>query len=501
LCLKLSFFMPNPKGFLEYTRETPATRPVNNRLNDYKELYENFSEEKTQNQAERCMDCGVPFCHNGCPLGNIIPEFNESVREGNWREAYEILSSTNNFPEFTGRICPAPCESACVLGINQPAVAIEHIEKTIAEIAFERQFIQPPKKAVKTGKKIAIVGSGPAGLAAADQLNKAGHTVTVFEKSDKLGGLLQYGIPDFKLEKWVVERRISVMKSAGIEFVLNAHIGSESFPVKKLETGFDAIILAIGTTIPRDLALEGRHLNGIHYAMTYLEQSNRAVSGQKIEPDERIFTEGKNVVVIGGGDTGSDCIGTANRQNAAGIIQLDYHLKPSLQRDSTTPWPLYPKTFRTSSSQEEGCDRQFSVQTQRFVADETGKNLKGVEIVELAWKFDAQLGKNSFMEVPNSTKILPADFVFIAIGFKQPNTEGLAAELGLELTPRGTISSENFATSNPKVFTCGDAHIGQSLVVTAISEGRECARSVDFSLMGATLLPGKAHSFLAYEKA
>lgn len=493
--------MPNPTGFLKYTRETPKSRDPHERVNDYKEIYTEFSEEKVQQQAARCMDCGVPFCHNGCPLGNIIPEFNDSVQEGDWFSAFQILSRTNNFPEFTGRICPAPCESACVLGINQPAVSIENIEKNIAEIAFERGYYvpNPPKK--RSGKRVAVIGSGPAGLAAAAQLNKVGHQVTVFEKSDRLGGLLMYGIPDFKLEKWVIERRIELMKQEGIEFRINANIGGcdlegMAIAVEELTKNFDAIVIAIGSMAPRDLPLEGRDLKGVHFAMDYLTQGNRRAAGEQIANNQSIFAEGKHIVVIGGGDTGSDCIGTANRQKALSITQLDYHLRPPADRAPETPWPMYPKMYRASSSHEEGCERRFAVQTKRFV----GENgvLKGVEIVDLEWEWNEVEQKNTFSEVRESARVIPADYVFLAIGFKHPHHNGLVRTLGLQTNQRGNLVSKNYQTGVDKIFVAGDAHIGQSLVVTAISEGRECARAVDaYFNDGVTVLEGKDVSFLA----
>jgi glutamate synthase (NADPH/NADH) small chain len=474
------------KGFLAHPRATPDSRATAERIGDYKEIYVDFPLEKSQQQAARCMDCGVPFCHNGCPLGNIIPEFNEAVADGNWLEAYTILSETNNFPEFTGRICPAPCESSCVLGINQPAVAIEHIEKTIAEIAFEQNFVRPAPPQYRTGRTVAIVGSGPAGLAAADQLNRLGHAVTIFEKADRVGGLLMYGIPDFKLEKWVIERRVELMKKEGIQFRLNANIGGsdlegDAMTTQQILKDFDAIVVAIGSTVPRDLPLEGRELKGVHYAMDYLTQSNRRVAGDKIVEKESIFAENKHVVVIGGGDTGSDCIGTANRQAAKSITQLDYHLKPPNDRSPDTPWPLYPKVFRNSSSHEEGCDRQFSVQTKRFV----GENgvLTGVEIVELEWEWNDIEQRNTFAEVKNSLRIIPADYVFLAIGFSKPNPHGLITQLGLKADARGNIETKNYATTHARVYACGDAKMGQSLVVNAIAEGRNCAEMVHKTLI------------------
>ncbi|MFN7117823.1 MAG: glutamate synthase subunit beta [Saprospiraceae bacterium] len=482
----------DPKGFLKYKRETPKSRKPQERVKDYKEIYEDFSSRKTVQQATRCMDCGVPFCHNGCPLGNIIPEFNEAVHAEDWLSAYEILSSTNNFPEFTGRICPAPCESACVLGINQPPVAIEHIEKTIAEVAFERGYVRPQAPALRTGKKVAIVGSGPAGLAAAAQLNKAGHSVTVFEKSDRLGGLLRYGIPDFKLEKWVLERRIAIMQAEGIRFKTKAEVGG-NVDVQNVLREFDAVLLAGGSIVPRELSIPGRNLKGIHFAMDYLEQCNRRVAGDVIPENDLIDAKGKHVVVIGGGDTGSDCVGNANRQGAASITQLQYHAQPPFQPDPTQ-WPNVPLVFTESSSHEEGCERQWAILTKSFNGDK--KNLvKSLQIVTLDWKKD-QTGKYTFQEQPDSTKEIPCDLAFIAIGYAHPQHEGLLDQLGVSLNDRGTVKSLNYQTNIEKVFVAGDMHRGQSLVVWAISEGREAARAVDAYLMGETTLEGKANSLL-----
>lgn len=483
----------DPKGFLKYNRETPTSRKPQERIRDYKEIYEEFSEEKTVEQATRCMDCGVPFCHQGCPLGNIIPEFNEAVHEEDWFRAFEILSSTNNFPEFTGRICPAPCESACVLGINESPVAIEHIEKTIAEIAFEKGYIRPQPPAVRTGKKVAIIGSGPAGLAAAAQLNKVGHLVTVFEKSDRVGGLLRYGIPDFKLEKWVIERRIAIMENEGIRFKTNAEVGGNIDPQHVLDE-FDAVLLCGGSMVPRDLDIPGRHLKGVHFAMEYLEQCNRRVAGDLIPEEKLIDAKGKHVVVIGGGDTGSDCVGNANRQGAASVTQLQYHDQPPFQPDPTL-WPNVPLVYTTSSSHEEGCQREWAVLTKSFI--EGKKNLlKSIQIVNLDWKEDEITRKYTFQELPDSLQEIECDLAFIAIGYAHPHQEGLLQQLGVQLNERGNVKATQYKTNVEKVFVAGDMHRGQSLVVWAISEGREAARSVDQYLTGSTILDGKTHSLL-----
>ncbi|MEZ4983893.1 MAG: glutamate synthase subunit beta [Saprospiraceae bacterium] len=363
--------MADPKGFLTHTRELPTTRPVAQRIKDYKELYEPFPLEKTVAQASRCMDCGVPFCHNGCPLGNIIPEFNDAVYREDWKQAYEILSSTNNFPEFTGRICPAPCETACVLGINQPPVAIEHIEKNIIETAYERGYVRPLHPVSRSGKKVAVVGSGPAGLAAADQLNRAGHTVTVFERDAAIGGLLRYGIPDFKLEKKVIDRRLAVMEAAGVRFQPNTNVGVD-IPVGQLLTQYDAVVLCGGSTIPRDLPVSGRDAKGVHFAMEFLKQSNKRVAGADLSGEMPLLATGKHVIVIGGGDTGADCVGTSNRQGAKSVTQIEILGKPDAVRDPHS-WPNWPMILRTSTSHDEGCDRKWALLTKEILKNEDGR--------------------------------------------------------------------------------------------------------------------------------
>lgn len=487
--------MADLKGFLKYKRELPSSKAPQERIKDYKEIYEDFGEEKTTQQAARCMDCGVPFCHNGCPLGNIIPEFNDAVYREEWLEAFQILSETNNFPEFTGRICPAPCESACVLGINNPPVAIEHIEKSIAEIAFEKGYMRPKPPAIRTGKKVAVVGSGPAGLAAAAQLNKVGHFVTVFERDDRIGGLLRYGIPDFKLEKWVVQRRLAIMESEGVRFRTNANVG-ENVPVQELLEGFDAVVLTGGSTVPRDLPIDGRTAEGVHYAMTFLKQNNQRIAGDTFSEAEEILATGKHVIVIGGGDTGSDCVGTSNRHGAASVTQLELLAQPPANRSESTPWPLWPLQLRTSSSHEEGCDRNWAVLTKEFVADENGK-VKGLKIANIEWKTPEKGGRPTFVEVPGTERELPCDLALLAIGFVHPQHKGMLEDLGVELDQRGNVQAENYQTNNPKVFVAGDMRRGQSLVVWAISEGREAAREVDLFLMGETTLEAKAASYLA----
>lgn len=476
--------MADPKGFLKFTRELPKSRNPKERIGDYKEIYEPFAEEKTLQQASRCMDCGVPFCHNGCPLGNIIPEFNDAVYRQEWAEAYNILSTTNNFPEFTGRICPAPCESACVLGINQPPIAIEHIEKSIIEYAFEHDLVKPATPSVRTGKTVAVVGSGPAGLAAAAQLNKAGHTVTVFERNTRIGGLLRYGIPDFKLEKWVIERRQKVMEEAGVTFKVSTNIGVD-IKGDELLKQFDAVVLSGGSTIPRDLPIPGRELNGVYFAMQFLEQSNKRVAGDSADKlGEPIMATDKNVVVIGGGDTGSDCVGTSNRHGAKSITQIELLVKPPVGRAESTPWPNWPMMLRTSSSHDEGCDREWAINTKAFIGDENG-NLKALKIVDVDWK------EGKMTEIAGTEREIPCERAFIAAGFLHPQHEGILTQLGVDLDNRGNVKDNRYQTSVHKVFAAGDMRRGQSLVVWAISEGRECARQVDEFLKGSSSLESK----------
>jgi len=473
-------------GFLEFTRELPAKRPPQERVNDYNEFVERYTDEKLNQQSARCMDCGVPFCHNGCPLGNVIPEFNDAVYRQSWKEAYEILSSTNNFPEFTGRICPAPCETACVLGINQPAITIEEIERHIIEIAFDKGFVQPNKNINRSGKKVAVVGSGPAGLAAAAQLNTAGHLVTVFERDDKPGGLLRYGIPDFKLEKSVVERRVKLMEEEGIVFKSNANVGVD-ISISDLLREYNAIVLAGGSTVPRNLNIPGRELKGVYFAMDFLKQQNKRVAGIPFAQDEILATD-KNVVVIGGGDTGSDCVGTSNRHKARSITQFELLPKPPNERNNVMPWPTYPMLLKTTSSHEEGCERQWAVSTKSFVGDEKG-NLKGIQLVDLEWKIENDRPA-SFVEVPGSEREIPCERAFLAMGFLHPQHEGLINELELEMDERGNVraTEKQYQTNIPKIFTAGDMRRGQSLVVWAIKEGRDCAQRVDEFLVGKSIL-------------
>jgi glutamate synthase (NADPH/NADH) small chain len=491
--------MGKPTGFLEYTRVSPQKISATERIENFNEFVKPFEPEILNQQAARCMNCGVPFCHSGCPLGNIIPEFNDAVYRQSWEEAYEILTSTNNFPEFTGRICPAPCESACVLGINQPPVNIEEIEKHIIEIAFERGYVKPKSPVIKTGKKVAVVGSGPAGLAAAAQLNQAGHLVTVYERDEKPGGLLRYGIPDFKLEKKIIDRRIAVMEEEGIVFKCNANVGV-NVSINDLLRENAAIVLAGGSTMPRDLNIPGRESNGVHFAMHFLKQQNKTVSGSDplansaIESNiaqNLISAKGKNVVVIGGGDTGSDCVGTSNRQGAKSVTQFELLPKPPEGRNSYMPWPTYPMVLKTTSSHEEGCEREWAVATKEFLADENG-NLKALKTVVLEWKVED--GKPSkFVEKAGSEKIIDCELVLLAMGFVSPQKEGMLNELDVELDDRGNVraNERDYKTNISKIFSCGDMRCGQSLVVWAISEGRECARQVDEFLMGESLLETK----------
>lgn len=498
--------MGKPTGFLEFTRVSPKKTDAKERISNFKEFVKPFEAEELNKQAARCMNCGVPFCHHGCPLGNIIPEFNDAVYKQSWEEAYEILTSTNNFPEFTGRICPAPCESACVLGINQPPVNIEEIEKHIIEIAFEKGYVKPKVPVLRTGKKIAVIGSGPAGLAAAAQLNQAGHSVTVFERDEQPGGLLRYGIPDFKLEKTVIDRRIQVLQQEGIVFKCNAHVGV-NVNMDDLLREYSAIVMAAGSTVPRDLTIPGRDLKGVHFAMEFLKQQNKLVAGsdplanKKIESniaDELISAQGKRVVVIGGGDTGSDCVGTSNRQGASLVTQFELMPKPPESRTPFMPWPTYPMVLKTSSSHEEGCERQWAVATKAFLGNDQGE-LIGLRTVELEWKsVDGRPSK--FIEVPGSEQEIPCDLVLLAMGFVSPQQKGMLEELDIELDERGNVkaSEKEFKTNIAKIFSCGDMRRGQSLVVWAISEGRECARKVDEFLMGASLLETKDSNLLVH---
>jgi glutamate synthase (NADPH/NADH) small chain len=482
------------EGFLQFKRELPVSRDPKERVQDYKEIYQPFDGEKLNQQAARCMDCGIPFCHQGCPLGNVIPDFNDAVYRNEWEEAFLILKSTNNFPEFTGRICPAPCEASCVLGINKDPVAIELIEKQIAEKAYELGFVKPrlPKK--RTGKTVAVIGSGPAGLAAADQLNQAGHEVTVFEKDQKPGGLLRYGIPDFKLEKWVIERRLEVMEKEGVIFSNGTDVGF-NIKAENILRNFDAVVLATGAQQPRELKINGADLKGVHFAMEFLGKQNQVIGGELRE--NPISAKDKNVIVIGGGDTGSDCIGTSNRHGAKSIIQLELLPKPPQSRTNLNPWPEWPMTLKTSSSHEEGAERVFSVLTKEFVGNENGE-VTGLVLVDLEWKEEG--GRMQFVEIQGTERTVPCDLAFIAIGYTGPAKNGLLEAFGVQLMENSLPKSKDYQSSNKKVFLAGDMRRGQSLVVWAISEGREAAVKVDEFLMGHSALPRKDEGFYEIEE-
>lgn len=477
-------------GFMEYERQNFVLQPVEERIRHYNEFITPLDYEQMQIQAARCMDCGVPFCHSsyGCPVANIIPQFNDLIYNDQWELAFRILMSTNNFPEFTGRICPAPCESACVLGINDIPVNIKGIEYTIIEKAYEQGWIKPQIPDLRTDKSVGIVGSGPAGLAAAHQLNKAGHNVTVYERDSRIGGLLRYGIPNFKLDKKkVVQRRIDMMKEERIEFVTDAHIGVD-IPVKKLQERHDAVILCGGASQPRDLPIENRDAKGIYFAMQFLSQCNSRIEGENIDASKEILATDKHVVVIGGGDTGSDCVGNSVRQGAASITQIELLSKPPQERDASMPWPTYPRLFRISTSQAEGCEMDFDVLSKSFIKDDNG-NVTGINCVKIAWE-----GRN-FTEVEGSDFVLKADLVLLAMGFLGPEQEGALAELALETDERSNVKTDGYHSSTEGVFVAGDMRRGQSLVVWAIQEGRECAREVDTYLTGKpSMLNAASHS-------
>ena len=475
--------MGDARGFLEHDREVPERRPVSVRIKDWKEVYEDFPKERLQVQASRCMDCGIPFCNSGCPLGNLIPEWNDLVYRDQWEEASHRLHATNNFPEFTGRLCPAPCEGSCVLGINEPPVTIKQVEVSIIDHAWEMGWVKPVIPQVQTGKRIAVVGSGPAGLAAAQQLTRVGHEVVVFEKADRIGGLLRYGIPEFKLEKRHLDRRLAQMEVEGTEFRSNTEIGVD-ISAEELKEGFDAVVLAGGATQWRDLPIPGRELKGIHQAMEYLPQSNRIQEGDRNA--EIISAEGKKVVIIGGGDTGADCLGTALRQGAEIVNQFEIMPRPPEDRSDSNPWPTWPLVYRVSSAHEEGGKRIFAINTSEFSGD--NGNVKSLKTHKVEQVFEN--GKMFFEEIENSEEEIEADLVLLALGFTGPETSPILEQLGVALDKRGNVDrSETYETSIESVFTCGDMGRGQSLIVWAIAEGRSCAASVDEFLMGTTELP------------
>jgi glutamate synthase (NADPH/NADH) small chain len=475
-----------PTGFIEIARKKPPTRPVDERVHDWREVYLPYPEAGLKDQAARCMDCGIPFCHNGCPLGNLIPDWNDLVYRDRWHAAIDRLHATNNFPEFTGRLCPAPCEGSCVLGINNDAVTIKAVEVSIIDRAFQEGWVVAEPPAVRTGRKVAVVGSGPAGLSAAAQLNKAGHLVTVFERADRIGGLLRYGIPAFKLEKRVLDRRLEVLKEEGIVFRTKTNIGV-NVPVEELRAEFDAIVLAGGSTRPRDLQVPGRELKGIHFAMEYLTMQNRRNEGETVAEDQFVSARDKHVIIIGGGDTGADCLGTAHRQGAKSVHQLELLSRPPDSRVDNNPWPLWPNIFRVSSAHEEGGERVYSIATQQFTGDADGRvttlHANHVEMVNVNGRMD-------FKPVPGSDHELNADLVLLAMGFVGPETNGMLQKLGVKMTDRGNVWRDGkWMTSVEGVFTCGDMQRGQSLIVWAQAEGRSCARGVDEFLMGRSDLP------------
>jgi glutamate synthase (NADPH/NADH) small chain len=478
--------MGKTTGFIEIQRRKPPMRPVAERVHDWREVYLPYPEAELRNQAARCMDCGIPFCHEGCPLGNLIPDWNDLVYRNRWRAAIDRLHATNNFPEFTGRLCPAPCEGSCVLGINSDPVTIKAVEVAIVDRAFAEGWIGPRPPEVRTGKRVAVIGSGPAGLAAADQLNRAGHWVTVFERNDRIGGLLRYGIPAFKLEKRFLDRRLDLLVEEGITFRTGVNVGVD-ISAGELREQFDAVVLAGGATKPRDLPVPGRELKGIYLAMEYLTLQNRRSEGDQI-PDEHFITaKDKHVIIIGGGDTGADCLGTAHRQGARSIHQLELLPRPPDVRDENNPWPLWPNIFRVSSAHEEGGERLYSIATHRFSGTPDGRvaRLHATKV-----ESGTENGRLAFHPVPGSDLTLEADLVLLAMGFLGPEPEGMLAQLGVRLTDRGNVWRDGcWMTSVPGVFACGDMQRGQSLIVWAMAEGRSAARGVDLFLMGKSDLP------------
>jgi len=478
--------MGDIRGFIKFKRAKQLYRPVAERVRDWKQVMRPFPEDELRKQGARCMDCGIPFCHQGCPLGNIIPDWNDLVYRGQWQEAIDRLHATNNFPDFTGTLCPAPCEGACVLGINDDPVTIKAIELAIIDRAFQEGWIKPEPPKVLTGKKVAIVGSGPAGLAGAQQLRRAGHDVTVFERDDRIGGLLRYGIPEFKMEKKVLDRRLDQMKAEGVVFRANAHIGV-NVPVEELKKNFDAILLAGGACAPRDLKVPGRELKGVHFAMEYLTQSNRRCAGDAVPAEREISAKGRHVVIIGGGDTGADCLGTAHRQGSKTVHQLEIMPRPPEHRAANNPWPEYPYIYRVASAHEEGVERVYSVSTKRFLGDAQGR-VQALELVKV--ELVQEGGRSSFKEIPGSEFTLPCELVLLAMGFVGPEKPGMLERLGVKLTERGNVWRDgNWMTSVPGVFTAGDMQRGQSLIVWAIAEARSAACGIDKYLTGASDLP------------
>jgi glutamate synthase (NADPH/NADH) small chain len=473
-------------GFIEIKRKKHPARPVEERLRDWREVYLPYPVADLRQQGARCMDCGIPFCHQGCPLGNLIPEWNDLIYRDRWRTAIDRLHATNNFPEFTGRLCPAPCEGSCVLGINDDPVTIKDIEVSIIDRAYDEGWVTPQPPATRTSKRVAIVGSGPAGLAAADQLNRAGHAVTVFERSDRIGGLLRYGIPEFKMEKRVLDRRLSVLEAEGIVFRTSVEVGKD-LPVDRLRSDFDAIVLAGGAGQPRDLAVPGRELAGIHFAMEYLTLQNRRCEGDVIPDDRFITAHGRHVVIIGGGDTGADCLGTTHRQGARSVTQLELMPMPPATRAADNPWPQWPNVFRVSTAHEEGGERLYAVSTQRFLGDANGR-VRALQAVKVDVK--RRDGRMSIEPVPGTEFEIPAELVLLAMGFAGPERGPLLNGLDVRLTERGNVwRDERWMTNVPGVFTAGDMQRGQSLIVWAIAEGRSAARGVDSYLMGQSTLP------------